>query len=102
MAAMDSSSSCGPQANAQPPPPMAQAPMPMGVMSRSLLPSRFFCISSTIANASVLFEEVEVAEKPLLTGAGGSGVGQQAMKRILRKALESMADEIGDPTVGVE
>ena len=31
MAAIDSSSSCGPQANAHPPPPIAQAPTPMGV-----------------------------------------------------------------------
>src|SRR5947209_1069199 len=50
MAEMDASSSCGPQANAQPPPPMAQAPIPIGVSSRSLLPSRFFCISSTITD----------------------------------------------------
>src|ERR1035441_1200013 len=43
---MDSSSSCGPQANAHPPPPIAHAPTPIGVNSRSLLPSRFFCIST--------------------------------------------------------
>src|SRR5436853_459235 len=40
MAATESSSSCGPQANAHPPPPSAQAPKPTGVMSRSELPSR--------------------------------------------------------------
>src|SRR5689334_2668447 len=47
MAAMESTSSCGPQANAQPLPPMAHAPMPIGVIFRSLLPSRFSCIVST-------------------------------------------------------
>src|ERR1039458_1810245 len=48
MAAIDCSSSCGPHANAHPPPPIAHAPTPIGVNSISLLPSRFFCISSTI------------------------------------------------------
>src|ERR1041385_5457767 len=51
MAAIDSSSSCGPQANCHPPPPMAQAPIPMGVSSRSLFPSRFLRISFTIAES---------------------------------------------------
>ena len=41
MAAIDSSSSCGPQANAQPPPPIAHAPTPIGVNSISLLPKPF-------------------------------------------------------------
>src|SRR5580704_17799817 len=49
MAAMDSSSSCGPQAKAHPPPPMAHAPTPIGVNSISLLPSRFICIFSTLS-----------------------------------------------------
>src|ERR1039458_7054793 len=48
MAAIDCSSSRGPHANAHPPPPIAHAPTPIGVNSISLLPSRFFCISSTI------------------------------------------------------
>ena len=39
MAAMESLSSCGPQAYCQSPPPMAQAPKPMGVRCRSELPS---------------------------------------------------------------
>src|SRR5579875_2469244 len=38
MAAMDSSSSCGPQEKAQPPPPAAQAPNPTRVMSIPVLP----------------------------------------------------------------
>jgi hypothetical protein len=37
-------SSCGPQPNSQPPPPIAQAPRPIGVISRSLFPSFRFCI----------------------------------------------------------
>src|ERR1700733_13274041 len=45
MAWTDSLSSCAPQANCHPPPPMAQAPTPIGVISRSLEPSFRFCIS---------------------------------------------------------
>src|SRR5882724_8865353 len=36
---MDALSSCAPQANSQPEPPMAQAPKPTGVMNRSEFPS---------------------------------------------------------------
>src|SRR5215831_3516490 len=36
---MDCRSSCGPQPYSQPPPPIAQAPKPMRVKSRSVLPS---------------------------------------------------------------
>src|SRR5262249_16628863 len=57
MAAIDSSSSCGPHAKAHPPPPMAHAPTPMAVSSRSLLPRRFFCISSTITNVGTWSEQ---------------------------------------------
>src|SRR5579875_971795 len=39
MAAMESLSSCAPQLNCQPAPPMAQAPTPSAVISRSLLPN---------------------------------------------------------------
>src|SRR5262249_15461290 len=48
IAAIDSLSSCGPHAKAQPPPPMAHAPMPMGVICKSLLP-RFLVIGTIIA-----------------------------------------------------
>src|SRR6266446_5678289 len=41
MAAMESLSSWAPQANSQPPPPIAQAPKPTGVINRSEVPSRF-------------------------------------------------------------
>src|ERR1044072_184881 len=57
MAAIDSLSSCAPQAKAQPPPPIAHAPTPMGVNSMSLLPRRFFCIFSTIAKVAGIREE---------------------------------------------
>jgi hypothetical protein len=40
MAATESRSACDPQPNSQPEPPIAQAPKPIGVMSRSELPSR--------------------------------------------------------------
>src|SRR5262249_54752354 len=39
MAAIDWLSSCGPQANVQPPPPIAQAPKPIRAISRSEFPS---------------------------------------------------------------
>src|SRR5579871_4059215 len=39
MAAIESSSSCGPQPKDQPPPPTAQEPNPTVVISRPLLPS---------------------------------------------------------------
>src|ERR1700678_2795806 len=45
MAFTDSLSSCAPQANCHPPPPMAHAPTPIGVISKSLAPSLRFCIS---------------------------------------------------------
>src|SRR5881227_4268005 len=40
IAATDCLSSCSPQPNSQPDPPIAQAPKPIGVMKRSDLPSR--------------------------------------------------------------
>src|SRR4029450_11803960 len=43
MAAIESVSSCGPQPNIQAPPPIAQAPKPTTVISRSELPSRRVC-----------------------------------------------------------
>src|SRR5208282_4782669 len=49
MAAIDSLSSWGPQANSQFPPPMAQAPKPMEVKRRSEFPSRrSFCEEKVI------------------------------------------------------
>ena len=39
IAAIESSSSCGPQPNSQPPPPIAQAPKPTVVISRPVAPS---------------------------------------------------------------
>src|ERR1700678_2585524 len=44
IAAMDSSSSCAPQPNCHSEPPMAHAPTPIGVISRSLAPSLRFCM----------------------------------------------------------
>ena len=45
MARMLCSSSCGPQPNAQPPPPMAQAPKPTTLSRSSLVPSCRVCMS---------------------------------------------------------
>ena len=39
IAATDSSSSCGPQPNSQPPPPIAQAPKPTRVIRIPVVPS---------------------------------------------------------------
>src|SRR5437016_1358967 len=44
MAAMESASSCLPQAKSQPEPPMVQAPKPTGVILRFELPSLRVCI----------------------------------------------------------
>src|ERR1700722_3315728 len=41
---MESLSSCAPQAKAHPPPPMAQAPKPTGVIIKSEFPSLRVCI----------------------------------------------------------
>ena len=59
MAATESLSSCAPQANSQPEPPMAQAPKPIGVMNRSEFPSRFvFMVSPSLSLTNVPFEGV--------------------------------------------
>src|SRR6266436_111882 len=47
---MESASSCGPQANSQPPPPRAQAPKPTGVILISEFPS--FRVSIRILSTS--------------------------------------------------
>src|SRR5438309_10504388 len=47
MAATESLSSWAPQAKAHPPPPMAHAPNPTGVMCRSELPSRRVCMTAS-------------------------------------------------------
>jgi hypothetical protein len=39
IAAIDSSLSCGPQPNSQPPPPIAHAPKPRRVISKPVVPS---------------------------------------------------------------
>src|SRR5260370_2853070 len=55
MAAMESASSCGPQANSHPEPPRAQAPKPTGVILRSEFPKfrvsiRIIFLSRAVAN----------------------------------------------------
>src|ERR1035437_10079693 len=69
MAEIDSPSSCGPHANAHPPPPIAQAPTPIGVNSISLLPSRFFRISSTITKLTN-----PVGTRAVVIGSGPNGL----------------------------
>src|SRR5260370_26692401 len=50
MAAMESASSCGPQANSQPEPPRAQAPKPTEVILRSELPNFRVSIQTLSSN----------------------------------------------------
>ena len=57
IAAIDSSSSCGPQPNSQPPPPIAQAPKPTRVISRPVAPSWVVlscvrCMASSFARSA--------------------------------------------------
>src|SRR5438477_8348510 len=48
IAAIDALSSCSPQPNSQPEPPIAHAPKPTGVMDKSELPSFFVFISTLL------------------------------------------------------
>src|SRR2546422_10427182 len=52
---MDALSSCAPQANSQPEPPMAQAPKPTGVMNRSEFPSCFVFIGPSVLVFMIFF-----------------------------------------------
>src|SRR6267143_5415941 len=52
IAAADALSSCSPQPNSQPEPPMAQAPKPIGVINKSELPSCFVFISIFLSSLS--------------------------------------------------
>src|SRR6266850_3702745 len=52
---MDALSSCAPQANSQPEPPIAQAPKPTGVMNRSEFPSCFVFIVPSVLVFIILF-----------------------------------------------
>src|ERR1700722_17498054 len=62
IAAIEASSSCGPQPNDQPPPPTAQAPKPTVVISSPLLPrNRFF---SAMLNPSPLTVGASSAQNP--------------------------------------
>src|SRR5689334_16346541 len=61
IAAIDSASSCGPHENAQPFPPIAQAPIPRRVISISLLPSRFLSIDPPISSY-LLYQDRRIPE----------------------------------------
>src|SRR5258708_1445943 len=62
MAAIDSLSSCGPQAPRQPMPPMAHAPKPTGVIEMSESPSFFvftLCILTWPNSVGVNFSSIQ-------------------------------------------
>src|SRR5262245_24376199 len=72
MAVMESRSSWAPQANSQPPPPIAHAPKPIGVMNRSEFPSRFVFMVSPSLLPKFLVETLPGGNDPsrLLMNAG--------------------------------
>src|SRR5580704_10047004 len=79
IAAMDSMSSCGPQANSQFPPPIAQAPNPMGVNRRSELPrvrkSLFTAGGVAVVAACVISVDLDVTLPPIGAAKAGAAEG---------------------------
>src|SRR5450756_1907998 len=92
MAEIDSPSSCGPHANAHPAPPIAHAPTPIGVNSISLLPSRFFCISSTITKLTH-----PAGTRAVVIGSGPNGL---AAAIVLARTGQAVTLYEGAPTIG--
>src|SRR5580700_3380624 len=98
MAATDSLSSCAPHANCQSPPPMAHAPTPIGVISRSLAPSRFLVMTYILPVFETGTLDSSAGDSgggPAGGGVAGAGIAVDDSRDRFRKYLEidGFADE---------
>src|SRR5271154_2062192 len=96
MATTDSVSSCAPHANSHFPPPMAQAPMPIGVIFKSLCPSfRKFILN--YSDCEILKEAIQrQCARAAYYNCDRQGNGQQV---ILEAVTLAIAKPIQEKTV---
>src|SRR6185437_5603172 len=85
MAPTESLSSCGPQAKGRPPPPMAQAPTPIGVICKSLFPSFLVCMWSVLVNHNGTFGEAPLKVIPQVHKPHPAGLRAVGMRLTFRQ-----------------